>query len=44
MANLNVVEGSSINRPPLFDGKAYAYWRDKMKLFVESTIWSYGIE
>ena len=29
-------EGSSINRPPLFNGEGYAYWKARMKIFIEA--------
>ena len=29
-------EGSSINRPPLFCGDNYAFWKVRMKIFMES--------
>ena len=38
MAHNNIMtpsEGSSMNRPPLFDGNDYPYWRDKMTLFIQ---------
>ena len=28
-------EGSSINRPPLFDGVGYAYWKARMKILIQ---------
>ncbi|XP_068486408.1 uncharacterized protein [Phaseolus vulgaris] len=30
------VEGSSINRPPMFSGMNYAFWKIRMKIFMES--------
>jgi len=30
------VEGTSINRPPMFDGVNYALWKIIMKIFMES--------
>jgi len=30
------VEGSSINRPPMFVGMNYAFWKIRMKFFKES--------
>ena len=29
-------EGSSINRPPVFSGEGYAYWKVRMKIFIEA--------
>jgi len=29
-------EGASINRPPLFCGLNYQFWKVRMKIFVES--------
>ena len=29
-------EGSAINRPPLFDGTNYAFWKAQMTLFIKS--------
>ena len=31
-----ISEGASITRPPAFNGVDYHYWRDRMKLFIES--------
>ena len=37
MANrLPFGEGASINRPPLFCGLNYQFWKVRMKIFVES--------
>ena len=30
------VEGSSINRPLMFSGMNYAFWKIKMNIFMES--------
>ncbi|BAU03666.1 hypothetical protein VIGAN_UM153700, partial [Vigna angularis var. angularis] len=30
------VEGASINRPPLFTGENYAFWKVRMQIFIES--------
>ena len=30
------VEDSSINRPPMFSGMNYAFWKIRMKNFMES--------
>ena len=29
-------EGASINRPPLFNGEGYVYWKTRMKVFIEA--------
>jgi len=29
-------EGASINRPPLFVGENYLFWKIRMKIFLES--------
>ena len=29
-------EGTSINRPPLFNGEGYAYWKVRMKIFIQA--------
>jgi len=29
-------EGASINRPPLFSGVNYQFWKMRMKIFIES--------
>ncbi|KAL2330583.1 hypothetical protein Fmac_018164 [Flemingia macrophylla] len=39
---LPFAEGASINRPPLFCGENYAFWKVRMKIFMESvhrSIW-----
>lgn len=39
MANLtgtSLEEGQSINRPPLFNGINYNYWKNRMKIYVQS--------
>jgi len=28
-------EGSSVNRPPMFNGMNYAFWKIRMKIFME---------
>ena len=33
----HIAEGYSINRPPYFNGEDYPYWKDRMRLFIEST-------
>ncbi|KAK2354753.1 gag-protease polyprotein [Trifolium repens] len=38
-----ISEGGSSNRPPLFEGDDYYYWKDKMELFLRSqdnNMWS----
>ncbi|KAK2380399.1 hypothetical protein QL285_068099 [Trifolium repens] len=38
-----ISEGGSSNRPPLFKGDDYYYWKDKMELFLRSqdnNMWS----
>ncbi|KAF1894471.1 hypothetical protein Lal_00043413 [Lupinus albus] len=29
-------DGSSINRPPIFSGEGYAYWKVRMQIFIEA--------
>ena len=39
MANLlanGIVEGQSTSRPPYFDGSNYAYWKARMKIYLQS--------
>lgn len=39
MANLvasGIIEGKSTSRPPFFDGSNYAYWKAKMKIYLQS--------
>ena len=31
-----VGEGKSIVRPPLFNGENYAYWKTRMRLFIQA--------
>jgi len=31
-----IAEGGSLNRPPLFDGSNYYFWKGKMELFLRS--------
>ena len=33
----HIAEGHSINRPPYFNGEDYLYWKDRIRLFIEST-------
>ncbi|MQM15214.1 hypothetical protein Taro_048156 [Colocasia esculenta] len=37
------IEGQSVNRPPLFDGEDYTYWKTRMEWFLQGSdymIWS----
>ncbi|XP_057450566.1 uncharacterized protein LOC130742474 [Lotus japonicus] len=34
--DLAIATGSSTNKPPLFDGTEYPYWKTHMQLFIES--------
>ncbi|GAV82409.1 zf-CCHC domain-containing protein/DUF4219 domain-containing protein, partial [Cephalotus follicularis] len=35
--NLNIgLEGSSITRPPFFDGNSYSFWKTRMTIFLQS--------
>ncbi|KAF1888973.1 hypothetical protein Lal_00039572 [Lupinus albus] len=29
-------DGASINRPPIFGGEGYAYWKVRMRIFIEA--------
>ena len=29
-------EGSAVNRPPMFNGMNYAFWKVRMQIFMES--------
>jgi len=29
-------EGSAVNRPPMFNGMNYAFWKIRMRIFMES--------
>ena len=33
----HIAESHSINHPPYFNGEDYPYWKDRMRLFIEST-------
>ena len=33
----HIVEGHSINQLSYFNGEDYPYWKDRMRLFIEST-------
>jgi len=37
MASTNFLfpEGNSINRPPIFNGEGYHYWKTRMQIFIE---------
>ena len=34
--NQNFAEGASINKPPLFTGENYPFWKVRMQIFLES--------
>ena len=34
--NSTIIEGQSIVRPPYFDGSNYTYWKERMKIFIQS--------
>ena len=38
MASSNYLfpEGNSINRPPIFNGVGYHYWKTRMQIFIEA--------
>ena len=38
MSEFNVLfaEGSTVNRPPMFNGMNYAFWKVRMRIFRES--------
>nr|KYP53552.1 hypothetical protein KK1_024445 [Cajanus cajan] len=38
MASTNFLfsEGNSINRPPIFNGEGYHYWKSRMQIFIEA--------
>nr|KYP46180.1 hypothetical protein KK1_032224 [Cajanus cajan] len=38
MASSNFLfpEGNSINRPPIFNGEGYHYWKSRMQIFIEA--------
>ncbi|MQM02157.1 hypothetical protein Taro_034929 [Colocasia esculenta] len=43
MAAQGHFEGQSVNRPPLFDGEDYTYWKIRMEYFLQGfyfQIWS----
>ena len=33
-------EGIAVNRPPLFDGTNYAFWKARMTAFLKSLDWA----
>jgi len=35
-ANFLFPEGNSINRPPIFNGEGYHYWKTQMQIFIEA--------
>ena len=35
-SNYLFLEGNSINRPPIFNGVGYHYWKTRMKIFIEA--------
>lgn len=35
-ANSLFPEGNSINRPPIFNGEGYHYWKTRMQIFIET--------
>ena len=37
-------EGASINRPPLFCGLNYQFWKVRMKIFMESLDKEFGMQ
>ncbi|VFQ84400.1 unnamed protein product [Cuscuta campestris] len=36
MFNAGVTEGQSTTRPPLFDGTNYSYWKERIRIFIQS--------
>ncbi|VFQ76634.1 unnamed protein product [Cuscuta campestris] len=36
MLNAGVNEGQSTTRPPLFDRKNYSYWKERIRIFIQS--------
>jgi len=41
---MSFVEGTFINRPPMFGGMNYAFWKIRMKIFMESMSWVFGMQ
>ena len=35
-ANSLFPKGNSINRPPIFNGEGYHYWKTRMQIFIEA--------
>ena len=35
-SNFLFPEGNSINRPPIFNGEGYHYWKTRMQIFNEA--------
>ena len=35
-SNFLFPEGNSINRPPIFNGEGYHYWKTHMQIFIEA--------
>jgi len=35
-SNYLFLEGNSINRPPIFNGMGYHYWKTRMQIFIEA--------
>ena len=35
-SNFLFPEGNSINRPPIFNGVGYHYWKTRMQIFIEA--------
>ena len=36
-SSVSCMEGQSSNRPPLFTGSNYSHWKNRMKIFIQST-------
>ncbi|XP_052109219.1 uncharacterized protein LOC127741214 [Arachis duranensis] len=36
LVSYNLTEGQSSNKSPLFNGKNYTYWKERMKIFVQA--------
>ncbi|VFR00193.1 unnamed protein product [Cuscuta campestris] len=36
MFNAGVTKGQSTTRPPLFDGTNYSYWKERIRIFIQS--------
>ena len=35
-SNFSFTEGNSINRPIMFNGEGYHYWKARMQIFIEA--------